>query len=174
MNEETCTCGCKYTLAQCRIYDSACHISKERTAKIVAESGLRRSSSRQPEENTGPDTSFPPAIARPQSMALAAKIIFVVALLICLQRMDFSPNRADCRNYFWVERAPSVPGTEPQHRQNAAAGFRGGAGLWDEPARSGQSGAQRIRLHVTGDFLRRWLRGWCWGKCCESAEMLRT
>jgi cytochrome c biogenesis protein CcmG, thiol:disulfide interchange protein DsbE len=37
MNEETCTCGCKYTLAQCRIYDSACHVSKERTEKIVAE-----------------------------------------------------------------------------------------------------------------------------------------
>ena len=41
MNEETCTCGCKFTLAQCRIYDSACHVSKERTAKIVAESGRR-------------------------------------------------------------------------------------------------------------------------------------
>jgi cytochrome c biogenesis protein CcmG/thiol:disulfide interchange protein DsbE len=37
MNEETCTCGCKYTLAQCRIYDSACHVSQERTEKIVAE-----------------------------------------------------------------------------------------------------------------------------------------
>jgi thiol-disulfide isomerase/thioredoxin len=37
MNEETCTCGCQYTLAQCRIYDSACHVSRERTAKIVAE-----------------------------------------------------------------------------------------------------------------------------------------
>src|SRR6202790_4866648 len=37
INEETCTCGCKYTLAQCRIYDSACPVSKQRTAKIVAE-----------------------------------------------------------------------------------------------------------------------------------------
>jgi len=37
MNEEACTCGCKYTLAQCRIYDSACHVSKERSEKIVAE-----------------------------------------------------------------------------------------------------------------------------------------
>lgn len=36
MNEETCTCGCTYTLAQCRIFDSACHISKERAAKIIA------------------------------------------------------------------------------------------------------------------------------------------
>jgi len=34
-NAESCTCGCKLTLAQCRIYDSACRISKERTAKII-------------------------------------------------------------------------------------------------------------------------------------------
>jgi thiol-disulfide isomerase/thioredoxin len=37
LNAESCTCGCKYTLAQCRIYDSACAISKGRAAKIVAE-----------------------------------------------------------------------------------------------------------------------------------------
>jgi thiol-disulfide isomerase/thioredoxin len=36
-NAESCTCGCKLTLAQCRIYDSACHVSRERTAAIVAE-----------------------------------------------------------------------------------------------------------------------------------------
>jgi thiol-disulfide isomerase/thioredoxin len=35
-NAETCTCGCKYTLAQCRIYDRDCKISKAATAKIVA------------------------------------------------------------------------------------------------------------------------------------------
>src|SRR5262249_7047189 len=34
-NAESCTCGCKLTLAQCRIYDSACHVSRERTAAIV-------------------------------------------------------------------------------------------------------------------------------------------
>jgi thiol-disulfide isomerase/thioredoxin len=37
MNQESCTCGCKYTLAQCRIYDQACPISKARTGKIVEE-----------------------------------------------------------------------------------------------------------------------------------------
>jgi thiol-disulfide isomerase/thioredoxin len=37
MNQQSCTCGCKYTLAQCRIFDQACPISKARTAKIVAE-----------------------------------------------------------------------------------------------------------------------------------------
>jgi len=36
-NAESCTCGCKLTLAQCRIYDSACHVSHERTATIVEE-----------------------------------------------------------------------------------------------------------------------------------------
>jgi len=54
MNEETCTCGCKYTLAQCRIYDSACPVSKQRTAKIVDESGT-----------TGPNQLAAPAQAAP-------------------------------------------------------------------------------------------------------------
>jgi len=36
LNAESCTCGCKLTLAQCRIYDTACHVSKERAGKIVA------------------------------------------------------------------------------------------------------------------------------------------
>jgi thiol-disulfide isomerase/thioredoxin len=35
-NAETCTCGCQYTLAQCRIYDRDCKISQAATAKIVA------------------------------------------------------------------------------------------------------------------------------------------
>ena len=35
-NAETCTCGCKFTLAQCRIYDQYCATSKPRTAEIVA------------------------------------------------------------------------------------------------------------------------------------------
>jgi thiol-disulfide isomerase/thioredoxin len=35
-NAEACTCGCKLTLAQCRIYDSACRTSLQRTAEIVA------------------------------------------------------------------------------------------------------------------------------------------
>jgi thiol-disulfide isomerase/thioredoxin len=35
-NAEMCTCGCKFTLAQCRIYDRNCQISKAATSKIVA------------------------------------------------------------------------------------------------------------------------------------------
>ena len=35
-NAQTCNCGCTFTLAQCRIYDRNCQISKGATAKIVA------------------------------------------------------------------------------------------------------------------------------------------
>jgi thiol-disulfide isomerase/thioredoxin len=35
-NAETCTCGCQYTLAQCRIYDRNCEVSKTATTKIIA------------------------------------------------------------------------------------------------------------------------------------------
>jgi len=59
MNEETCTCGCQYTLAQCRIYDSACHVSRERTAKIVAECANSGST---PQQNAGPSQPAPPAV----------------------------------------------------------------------------------------------------------------
>ena len=43
-NQETCSCGCKFTLAQCRIYDHNCPISGPRTAKIVAEVARGQSS----------------------------------------------------------------------------------------------------------------------------------
>jgi thiol-disulfide isomerase/thioredoxin len=35
-NAETCNCGCTFTLAQCRIYDRNCQISKAATTKIIA------------------------------------------------------------------------------------------------------------------------------------------
>src|SRR5258706_1901825 len=34
-NAQTCNCGCTFTLAQCRIYDRNCQISKAATARIV-------------------------------------------------------------------------------------------------------------------------------------------
>ena len=34
-NAESCNCGCKYTLAQCRIWDRNCSVSKAATAKII-------------------------------------------------------------------------------------------------------------------------------------------
>ena len=38
-NAETCTCGCQYTLAQCRIYDRDCQISKAAISRIIAALG---------------------------------------------------------------------------------------------------------------------------------------
>ncbi len=36
-NADSCTCGCKFTIAQCRIWDSACAVSKAAAEKIIAE-----------------------------------------------------------------------------------------------------------------------------------------
>src|SRR5260370_9643145 len=59
-NAEGCTCGCNFTLAQCRIYDRNCPISNSRTEKIVAEvSGA-------PQRKVSPEKSPPaPNIASP-------------------------------------------------------------------------------------------------------------
>jgi hypothetical protein len=76
MNQETCTCGCQYTLAQCRIYDSACHVSRDRTAKIVAESATGGSLPNKktpdqnvPNENTGSKEAAPVAPSPPSPLA---------------------------------------------------------------------------------------------------------
>jgi cytochrome c biogenesis protein CcmG, thiol:disulfide interchange protein DsbE len=37
LNAETCTCGCKLTVAQCRLNDTTCPVSKTLAAKIVKE-----------------------------------------------------------------------------------------------------------------------------------------
>jgi hypothetical protein len=37
LNAEACTCGCQFTLAQCRIYDPPCTVSRDRAAAIVKE-----------------------------------------------------------------------------------------------------------------------------------------
>jgi thiol-disulfide isomerase/thioredoxin len=37
MNTETCDCGCTLTLAQCRINDTSCPVSKKRAAQVVKE-----------------------------------------------------------------------------------------------------------------------------------------
>ncbi len=42
MNTDICTCGCKFTIAQCRINDSACATSKALAAKIVHEIAANR------------------------------------------------------------------------------------------------------------------------------------
>ena len=59
LNAETCDCGCKYTLAQCRIYDPACNISKERAAAIVQEAA--KLPAKDPPENTAAPASSGPS-----------------------------------------------------------------------------------------------------------------
>jgi thiol-disulfide isomerase/thioredoxin len=44
LNANGCTCGCTLTLAQCRIYDSACATSKARAAQIVSEVSAKKPS----------------------------------------------------------------------------------------------------------------------------------
>jgi thiol-disulfide isomerase/thioredoxin len=41
MNSETCTCGCGLTIAQCRINDTSCPVSKQLAAKMVKETTAR-------------------------------------------------------------------------------------------------------------------------------------
>ena len=53
-NAEGCTCGCNFTLAQCRIYDRNCAVSKSRTEKIVDELSRTPAGKRTPEKSSGP------------------------------------------------------------------------------------------------------------------------
>jgi len=64
LNAETCDCGCKYTLAQCRIYDPACNISKERAAAVVKESA-KLPAKDAPKNTTAPASSEPSGSADP-------------------------------------------------------------------------------------------------------------
>jgi len=52
-NAEGCTCGCNFTLAQCRIYDRNCAISKSRTEKIIEEVRGGRNEKTAPPGNPG-------------------------------------------------------------------------------------------------------------------------
>ena len=62
LNAESCSCGCKYTLAQCRIYDPVCNTSKERAAVIVKEAGELPAKDA-PENTAAPASSEPSAPA---------------------------------------------------------------------------------------------------------------
>ena len=57
-NADTCTCGCKFTLAQCRIWDSGCAVSKAATEKIIAEVSAAPSV---PSDSTQPTPAAPAA-----------------------------------------------------------------------------------------------------------------
>ena len=64
LNAEACDCGCKYTLAQCRIYDPGCNISKERAGVIVRQAE-KLPSKETPENTAAPDSSTPSGSADP-------------------------------------------------------------------------------------------------------------
>jgi thiol-disulfide isomerase/thioredoxin len=67
-NADSCTCGCKFTLAQCRIWDSACAVSKTAAEKIIAEVSAEPKTPIGPAAPTAPATvSAPPGPApKPQ------------------------------------------------------------------------------------------------------------
>lgn len=65
-NLNTCTCGCKFTLAQCRIWDSACAVSKAATEKIVAKLlNTPSEPSAAPKAPDAPSPSATPPAAKP-------------------------------------------------------------------------------------------------------------
>jgi hypothetical protein len=47
MNSESCTCGCGLTVAECRVNDTDCDISKAMAAKIVKDVAASSSASQQ-------------------------------------------------------------------------------------------------------------------------------
>ena len=59
-NAEGCTCGCNFTLAQCRIYDRNCTVSKSRTEKIVAEVSRTPVGKEAPEKTPAPTNIVSP------------------------------------------------------------------------------------------------------------------
>jgi cytochrome c biogenesis protein CcmG/thiol:disulfide interchange protein DsbE len=72
-NAENCTCGCQFTLAQCRIYDPACKMSMDRAAAIVKEvsAAADKTRSAAPVQTSAPPTptAHSPAPSTPSSAA---------------------------------------------------------------------------------------------------------
>ena len=65
-NADACTCGCTFTLAQCRIWDSACAVSKAATEKIIAKlSAVPRQPSGTPAAPSVPSPAAPVPAAKP-------------------------------------------------------------------------------------------------------------
>jgi thiol-disulfide isomerase/thioredoxin len=69
-NAESCSCGCKLTLAQCRIYDSACHVSRERTAAIVEQLAKPAAPAKdsEPPARSSPSPRRPVALQSPRRL----------------------------------------------------------------------------------------------------------
>jgi thiol-disulfide isomerase/thioredoxin len=51
MNSESCTCGCKLTLSQCRVNDTGCPVSGDLTAQVVKEVVSGKKPARMPPAN---------------------------------------------------------------------------------------------------------------------------
>lgn len=64
-NKEACDCGCKFTLAQCRIYDPACQISQKRTTEIVKAISAPESQTEKKANGSPNSQSEPPATPAP-------------------------------------------------------------------------------------------------------------
>jgi len=60
-NAEGCTCGCKMTLAQCRIYDAGCSISLARTAEIIKEVSAGDTKAKPTSPAGAPQEATPPS-----------------------------------------------------------------------------------------------------------------
>lgn len=60
-NAESCTCGCKYTLAQCRIYDAGCQISQRRTSEIIGKLSKEGANQSPKDSEKMPEPVIPPA-----------------------------------------------------------------------------------------------------------------
>ncbi|MGC2704728.1 MAG: TlpA disulfide reductase family protein, partial [Candidatus Acidiferrales bacterium] len=69
LNSETCDCGCRLTLAQCRINDTSCPKSRKLAANVVKE--ITEGTSPPPSPAT-PDSAPAPVIRKPPAPAAAA------------------------------------------------------------------------------------------------------
>ena len=54
LNTESCTCGCKLTMAECRINDTSCPISKALAAQVVKEVASGKASPQPSSDATKP------------------------------------------------------------------------------------------------------------------------
>jgi thiol-disulfide isomerase/thioredoxin len=61
LNEETCTCGCKLTLAECRVNDTECPVSKPAAAEVVkrVRAGLPEPATPPPAPSSSPQPASP-------------------------------------------------------------------------------------------------------------------
>jgi len=60
-NAESCTCGCKFTLAQCRIYDAGCQVSQKRTTEIIMKIAAQAAKQSSKDSEQAPATAPTPS-----------------------------------------------------------------------------------------------------------------